>query len=176
MVAHLKDDCIRKHCTCCIDSFTITLGSSSHLSIVKSRFRAICLAVWLMCQLVTSSAAYKALNFIVYMYFDVAACTVIVLLASRWTRNCSTITCALHPIKLMKIQACNVWFIMSVPVFLYEIIVWISLVGQWRVIIFFLFFFSLAVKSFHFFLYFSFLKSHFSKIFIIETLFLLKGA
>lgn len=153
MVAHLKDDCIRKHHICCVDSFTIAVGTSSHLSIFKSSFWAMCLAVWLIYHLVTRSAAYKALSFIVYVYFDVAVYTVIVLLASRWTRNCGTVTVALHLIKLMKIQACNILFIMSVPMFLYEISVWISLVGQWRVIIFFLFFFSLTVKSFHFFLY-----------------------
>jgi len=106
MVAHLKDDCIIKHHTFGVDSFTIAVGTSSHLSIFKSSFQAICLAVWLMYQLVTSSATYKALNFIVYMYFDVTVCTVIVLLASRWTRNYSIITCALHIIKLMNIQAC----------------------------------------------------------------------
>jgi len=28
MVAHLNDDCFRKHRTCCIDSFTIAVGTS----------------------------------------------------------------------------------------------------------------------------------------------------
>jgi hypothetical protein len=46
----------------------------------------------------------------------------------------------LHLIKLMKIQACNIWFIVSLPMFLCEISVWISLVGQWRVLFFFFFF------------------------------------
>ena len=151
MVAHLKDDCISKHCTCCIDSFTIVVGTSIHLSVFKSSFQAICLAVWLIYQLVTRSAAYILLNFIVYMYFDVAVCTVIVLLASRWTRNCSTITLALHLIKLMKIQACNIWSIMSVPMLLYEISVWISLVAQWRVIISFSFFLFFGSEEFSFF-------------------------
>jgi len=45
MVAHLKDDCIIKHHTFGVDSFTIAVGTSSHLSIFKSSFQAICLAV-----------------------------------------------------------------------------------------------------------------------------------